>query len=119
MFSRLLNSHHHPITYSFIMSELSFSVGVIWKDSEYNVPQQASLEENLSLYPRNGMVWTVASKRKCFPWRNKAKLELGEPQRNCKLTSHCLCLDLELKFSLVAQILTTDCEWYQLQREEA
>lgn len=72
MFSRLLNSHHHPITYSFIMSELSFSVGVIWKDSEYNVPQQASLEENLSLYPRNGMVWTVASKRKCFPWRNKA-----------------------------------------------
>lgn len=65
------------------------------------------------------MGWTVASKRECFPWRNKAKLELGEPQRNCKLTSHCLCLDLELKLSLVAQILTTDCEWYQLQREQA
>lgn len=29
-------------------------------------------------------------------------MELGEPQRNCKLTSHCLCLGLELKLALVA-----------------
>jgi len=79
-------------------------------------PRTASLQENLNLHPAQQWV-ERASKRKFFPWRNKAILELGEPQMNCKLTSHCLCLDLELKLAPVAKILTTDCEQHQLQKE--